>query len=139
MAKLNTQIVELLTCSVEQYGELQKHTKMLVQLLAKSDYSKVGEHAVELKNMQDEAQKDDERLLPLLTEEPGVWEEHPLFVQRKKHIRSILEMNSGLSPQIQSAIAVTAAEIRELSGGRTVVAGYASQVTGNKSSLGVVG
>ena len=136
---MNTQVLELLSCSVEQYGELQKHTKILVQLLTKSGYSRVGKHAVALKNMQDKVEKDDERLLPLLAEDPGKWEEHPLFVQRKKYIRSILEMNKELSPQVQSAIAVTAAEIKELSGGRTVVAGYASQMTGKKSSLGVVG
>lgn len=138
MVKLNRQLEKLLTCSVKQYCELQKETAELVKMIDEKEYSKVGEHAVQLKAMQADACLNDEQLLPLLKEDIIDLEKNELFTKRLEYIQSIVDLNRSILPKIKSAMVVTSAEIREISGGRTAIAGYASQ-TSNRSFLGVVG
>ena len=139
MSENNSHVEKLLKSSIEQYYQLQKQTAALAKMIDKQDYSRVGEYAVQLKEMQAEASRKDEQLLPLLEEDDTVWKENELFMKRLEYIQSIVALNKLLLPKMESAMAVTFAEIETLSEGRNAIAGYASQETKNRSFLGVVG
>ncbi|MGE4345048.1 MAG: hypothetical protein AB7F20_12350 [Geoalkalibacter sp.] len=51
---------------------------------------------------------------------------HPMQQKRAALISQILELNKALSPRLQTAMALTVHELREMRGGRTALHGYKS-------------
>lgn len=137
MAELEKQAEKLLACSVEQYGELLQHTEKLVKIIGDNDYDRIEKHATRLQKMQDVARRHDKELLPLLMANLESWKENTLFQKRLGCIRSIVKINELLLPEINGAMAVTASELEKLNGGRTALAGYASQKIAKRGTLGV--
>jgi hypothetical protein len=70
------------------------------------------------------ARRSDEELLG----HPGgdFTDHHPLQQERAALISQILELNKTLSPRLQTAMTLTAHELREMRGGRTALHNYKS-------------
>lgn len=137
MAAFNSQTEKLLALSLEQYCELLQHAENLSNMLDNCDYSQVAEYTGRLEQLQAAARQQDELLLPLLKADLQIWEEHTLYQQRLHSIRSILEINELLVPKIRGTMAVTSAELGKLRGGRTALAGYASQLVDKGGLRGI--
>ncbi|MCF6177999.1 MAG: hypothetical protein L3J63_01230 [Geopsychrobacter sp.] len=137
MSGFNAQTEKLLAFSVEQYRELYQHSQKLAQMLGKSEFSRIQEHASELQQLQSAASRQDELLLPLLKIDLPAWEGHTLYRMRMKFINSILELNELLLPKIRGIMAVTSAELDQLHGGRMALAGYAMPKADQRGLRGV--
>ncbi len=129
MAEFNPQTENLLDLSVEKYHELLQHGKNLLRMLDDCDYSQVTEYTIKMQDLQAEASKQDEILLPLLKTELQVWQKHTLYQKRFNYISSIIKLNELLKPKIKGAMAVTSAELDQIRGSRTAFAGYSVQDT----------
>lgn len=138
MANSNSQTEKLLVFSTEKYYELLQHGKNMWKVLDDCDYSKVREQTIKLQQLQAEAIKQDEILLPLLKAQLSEWQKNLHFQKRLNYVRSILELNELLSPKIKGAMAVTSAELDQLRSNRTALAGYNSHMV-NTSGHRVTG
>lgn len=137
MTGFDLQTEKLLAYSVEQYRELLQHAEKLVEMLDAGGVDRVREHAERLQQLQAVASRQDELLLPLLKVDLPAWEEHTLYRLRLRFISSILELNKLLLPKIRGMMAVTSAELDQLRGGRTVLAGYAAPAADHRGLRGV--
>lgn len=137
MSGFDSHTENLLITSVEQYRELLQYAENLLAMQEKGDFSKVDKHAMRLQQLQSEATRQDEELLPLLRLDLPTWEKHALYQKRLSCIKSITELNKLLLPKIQGVMAVTAAELNKLSGGRHAVAGYTGRAVKKRGILGI--
>jgi hypothetical protein len=124
MAELTTQAEKLLSISVEQYRGLVHHAETLLQTLEECDYKNLAAHTDKLQQLQSEATRHDQTLLPLFNDDPAGWKNHPLYRKRREFIKVILDLNKQLIPRIKATLAVTCAELNKLQDGRTALAGY---------------
>ena len=138
MAELTAQTEKLLSISVEQYRGLVHHAKALLQTLEECDYKNLAAHTGKLQQLQSEATRHDQILLPLFNDDPAGWKNHHLYRRRSEFIRVILELNKQLIPKIKATLAVTCAELNKLRSGRTALAGY-SVSSGSDSGICEVG
>jgi hypothetical protein len=137
MGEFNQQTENLLTASVDQYRTLLHRAEQLLKMFNDCDYSQLDEHVISFEQKQEEASQGDKLLLSLLKSDIPLWETHPLFKERLAYIKSILGLNAILVPKISSMMAVNAAELRELSGGRTALNGYGTSKIKRGGLLGV--
>lgn len=137
MVDFNPKTENLLMSSVAQYSEILRLTEELLKMVETCEYSHVNEYAARSQQLQREASRHDEELLPLLTVDLQTWGSHLLYQKRLDNIRSIVELNKMIIPKIQGVMAITKAELDNLNGGRNALVGYASQVADKRVSLGV--
>lgn len=127
----------LLAQSVEQYRQLLQHAENLLTMLNDCDYSKVDSQVITLQQLQTVAGQHDEKLLPLLTADIGIWKENVLYQRRMEYIQSILRLNEVLAPKIRGIMAVLSVELKKMHSGRTALAGYGSQSSGQRGVRGI--
>ncbi len=137
MGEFDPQTEKLLKSSFEQYREILQQAENLLKMMDACDYSQVDEHVIRSQQLQSEASRQDEQLLPLLTLDLPTWEKHTQYQNRLDCIRSIVELNKVLLPKIHGVMAITKAELGNLSGGRNALVGYASQDADKRVFLGI--
>lgn len=137
MSGYDPQVEKLLAFSVEQYRELLQHAQKLSVILEERNPAQVSEYVSRQQQLQTAASRQDELLLPLLKADLTLWEQHRLYQMRYEFIRSILDLNKLLLPKIRGMMAVASAELGQLRGGRTFLAGYAPPTTDRRGLRGV--
>ncbi len=137
MSAMGQTTEELLGASAEQYAALQRHAEQLRIVLDSGSLPALREHFARLTRMQQEAERLDEELLPLLKEDSSAWQERPLYQQRLRSIQAILDLNELLLPRIRGIIAVSSVELEQLRAGRSALAGYAPQGPDRRALRGV--
>ena len=131
------QTEKILADSTVQYRELLRHAEGLRDLLAACQLERLGDHAARLREMQEDAMRADEDLLPRLEADAEYWQKHELFLTRQGFVAAILELNKLLLPQIHGMMAIASAELGQLRGGRIALAGYAAPALDRRGSRGV--
>ena len=110
--------------SIDQYRLIIEHAQQLKQLLSKGEPERLHQYITRLNELQAAAEFNDRDLLEELTRDPDRWHAHPLFLQRRRLLEQVVEMNSGQLLVAQGMTSVIAAELTELKGGRQAVSGY---------------
>jgi hypothetical protein len=124
--------------SIEQYSRIIAHADQLDLLLQKSDPGALDAYVLRLRELQDEAGLHDRVFQELFSQNSVEWQNHPLFQERTRLLKKIVELNQLLLPKIHGMMAVTAHELTQIKGGRVVVNGYhQTDPKYNKSIRGV--
>lgn len=125
--------------SIEQYSRIIDHAGQLDQLLQKSDPDELKGYTLRLQQLQDEASLHDRIFHELFSRNSADWQDHPLFQERTRLLKQIVELNHLLLPRIRGMMAVTAHELTQIKGGRVAVAGYHQPVAKRHHSIRRVG
>ncbi|MBN1958828.1 MAG: hypothetical protein JXQ81_06145 [Desulfuromonadales bacterium] len=110
--------------SIEQYSRIIDHAGQLDQILQKSDPDELKTYTQKLQELQEEAGLHDRIFHELFSRHSADWQDHPLFQERTRLLKQIVELNHLLLPRIRGMMAVTAHELTQIKGGRVAVAGY---------------
>ena len=110
--------------SIEQYRRIVAHAEQLEALLDRGDPERLRRYTARLQELQDEAAVHDRVFHELLSHSSETWQNHPLFQERTRLLKQIVEMNHLLLPRIRGMMAVTAHELSQIKGGKVAVAGY---------------
>jgi len=125
--------------SIEQYSRIIDHAGQLDQLLQKSDPDELKGYTLRLQELQDEASLHDRIFHELFSRNSSDWQDHPLFQERTRLLKQIVELNHLLLPRIRGMMAVTAHELTQIKGGRVAVAGYHQPLAKHNHSIRGVG
>lgn len=123
--------------SIEQYSRIIDHAGQLDRLLQKSDPDELKDYTLKLQALQDEAGLHDRVFHELFSRTSAEWQDHPLFQERTRLLKKIVELNHLLLPRIRGMMAVTAHELTQIKGGRVAVAGYHQPARHNRAVRGI--
>lgn len=110
--------------SIKQYQRIIAHAGQLDLLLLKSDPDELQNYTVRLQELQGEAELNDQIFLELFPNNSARLKNHPLFLERTRLLKEIVELNHLLLPKISGIMAVTADELSQVKSGRAAVPGY---------------
>jgi hypothetical protein len=132
-------MIDLLQKSIAKYRAVLDHAESLEGVLIKDDPKLLIAYTLRLDALQQEAGLGDHELLVEFARDSAGLKAHPLFQQRMQLLERIVEMNQLLLPRARGMMAVTAAELAQLKGGRVAVSGYIQGETRNKKSVRGIG